>query len=278
MGNALFLDLLTYLNSVNPVYIALLELILVYSTVLLMFKLFGKEGLFVYVAISYITANIQVLKMTCFPLLPEPLPLGTIVFASTYVSSDIINRRYGKKEALKLLCFGFASYLIFMLFMSVNLSFQPLTADQVKDFPAGEESYSWALSIHDNLMTLFAPAPSLFISSIAAFLASQATNILIFARLAKKFRNFLGTRSFLSSAAGTLIDETVFSFCAFYFLAKDPMDIRVLLGSYISATFIIRMCIVLIEVPILKFAVKITPRGEEKLQIDTKTEASQPQT
>ena len=267
MGNALFLDLLSYLQTVDTLYIAIAELVLVYSVVLLMFKFFGKEGIYVYVAMAYITANIQVLKMSVFAFLPEPLPLGTVVFAATYVSSDIINNRYGKKEAMKLLCIGFTSYFIFTLLMSVCLAFTPLSPEQAASFPAGEESYGWALSMQDHMVALFSPAPSIFISSLLAFGASQLTNILIFAKLAEKFKKrFLGLRSLCSSITGTLVDEFVFSFMAFYFLAKDPMDIRILLGSYISCTFVIRMLIVLVEVPILKFANTITPLGEESNQ------------
>ncbi len=269
MGNALFLDLLSYLQTVDTIYIALAELVLVYSVVLLMFKFFGKEGIYVYVTMAYIIANIQVLKMSVFAFLPEPLPLGTVVFAATYVSSDIINNRYGKKEALKLLCIGFTSYFVFMLLMSVCLAFAPLTQEQVAHFPAGEESYGWALSMQDHMMALFSPAPSMFISSLLAFGASQLTNVLIFARLAERFKKrFLGLRSLCSSITGTLVDETVFSFMAFYFLAKDPMDIKILIGSYISATFVIRMFIVLIEVPILKFANKITPIDEQQDKVE----------
>ena len=55
---------------------------------------------------------------------------------------------------------------------------------------------------------------------------------------------------------------------AFYFLAKDPMDVKILIGSYISATFVIRMLIVLIEVPILKFANKITPIDEQQDKVE----------
>lgn len=260
MGNTFLLDLLSYFETINPIYTALLEIIVVYSTVLLMFRFFGKEGMYIYVAIAVITANIQVLKLVSFPILPEPLPLGTVVFASTYVASDIVNNHYGKQEVFKLIKISFVSYVIFTLFMSVNLFFRPLSVEQISGLADGVSSYSWALGIQDNLKALFSPAPSLFLSSLAAFAGSQLMNALVFSRLAVKFKDkFLGLRAFCSSAIGNLVDNTIFSLCAFWLLAKEPMDLHVLIGSYVLSLFVFRMLIVLIEIPILKLSVKIKP-------------------
>ena len=53
-------------------------------TILLLLKLFGEVGIFIYTVIAIISANIQVLKIVEFPFFSNPIALGTILFSSTW--------------------------------------------------------------------------------------------------------------------------------------------------------------------------------------------------
>ena len=62
-------------------------------------SLFGEIGLYIYSAIAIIVANIQVLKLVKFSFFSEPIALGTVLFASTFLCTDILAEYYGAKKA-----------------------------------------------------------------------------------------------------------------------------------------------------------------------------------
>ena len=66
---------------------------------LVLYRFFGKTGLFVWVAIGTIIANIQVIKTV--ELFSVSATLGNVMFASIYLATDILNDIYGRKQAKK---------------------------------------------------------------------------------------------------------------------------------------------------------------------------------
>lgn len=64
---------------------------------LVLYRFFGKTGLFVWVAIGTIIANIQVIKTV--ELFSVSATLGNVMFASIYLATDILNDIYGRKQA-----------------------------------------------------------------------------------------------------------------------------------------------------------------------------------
>jgi len=75
-----FLNFSSHLNSLPVISIWLFQIVFCYLCILLSLKFFGKVGIYVYVSIAIILANIQVLKVVEFPFFPEPMALGTILF------------------------------------------------------------------------------------------------------------------------------------------------------------------------------------------------------
>ena len=60
------------------------------------YKLFGKTGLFVWIAFGTVIANIQVTKaITLFGL---DATLGNIMYGSIFLATDALNEKYGKKD------------------------------------------------------------------------------------------------------------------------------------------------------------------------------------
>lgn len=89
-----------------------LSLLVIYGSVLLVYRLFGKSGLYCFTAIATITANIEVLIMV--DAFGMEQTLGNILFASTFLVTDIISEVDGKKAAQKAVNIG--------IFTSVFLS------------------------------------------------------------------------------------------------------------------------------------------------------------
>src|SRR5690606_41799929 len=92
-----------------------------------MYKFFGKSGLFAWVAISTILANMQVSKT--IEIIGLTATLGNSLYASTFLAADILNEKYGKKEAKKAVWLGFSSVLIMVLVMQFGIKVIPAERD-----------------------------------------------------------------------------------------------------------------------------------------------------
>ena len=75
-----FFNLSNSLNNTSVLAIWLFQVLFCYCSILFALKYFGKIGIYVYVSIAIILANIQVLKVIEFPFFPQPMALGTILF------------------------------------------------------------------------------------------------------------------------------------------------------------------------------------------------------
>ncbi len=103
------LDFFGFVESMNQVPILvswLFFLVICLLTILLLLRLFGEVGIFIYTVIAIISANIQVLKIVEFPFFSNPIALGTILFSSTFLATDILTEYYGSKVARKNILVG----------------------------------------------------------------------------------------------------------------------------------------------------------------------------
>lgn len=84
-------------------------LITTYSFLIIIAVFFKKNGLFAWVAVAIIIANIQVLKqITIFGI---NATLGNIIYASSYIATDILSEFYGKKLQKKPFILGLSALL-----------------------------------------------------------------------------------------------------------------------------------------------------------------------
>ena len=70
-----------------------------FSLFLISYKLLGKTGIFIWIVIATILANIQVL--TVVDLFSVQASLGNILYGTIFLGTDVLNEIYGKKEAKK---------------------------------------------------------------------------------------------------------------------------------------------------------------------------------
>ncbi|NLA98459.1 MAG: queuosine precursor transporter, partial [Spirochaetales bacterium] len=76
-----------------------------FTLIMFAFRRWGKLGLFIWVPISVIVANIQVTKNVM--LFGLEATLGNIVYATGFLATDILTEFYGKKESAKAVAIGF---------------------------------------------------------------------------------------------------------------------------------------------------------------------------
>ncbi|GAI08768.1 unnamed protein product, partial [marine sediment metagenome] len=87
----------------------------------------GKLGLYAWIGIAVILANIQVLKtVELFALVAT---LGNIIYGTTFLATDILSEVYGKAEAKKAVFMGFFFMIGATAIMWICLQFIPHISD-----------------------------------------------------------------------------------------------------------------------------------------------------
>ena len=159
-----FFSFTSYLSSLNTFMLWMIMLFFCFSSILVFLKLFDYVGLYVYSALAVIIGNIQVLKTVDFFYSPEPVALGTVLFASTFLCTDILSEHFGKEKAKKNVLIGFISFLFMTIIMLITIGFKPSSND-------------WA---QESLANVFTPMSRFFIASMIAYIISQYFDIWIY--------------------------------------------------------------------------------------------------
>lgn len=243
-------QIVAFLNVLPPEYILIIMMFTAYSGVVVMTRCFGAAGLYVFIPLAIAGANIQVLKSVQFSFFAAPVALGTILFNSTYLANDVLNELYGKAAARKAVWLSFAGYLLFSLFMLVNLGYAPLTPAQ-----AGE-AMAWNLPYQDHMKAIFLPAPAFFVASMISFVISQLGDITIYSWIRGKTGDkHLWLRTNASTLISAFIDSVVFSVLAWkVFGAGGEMSWHTVIFTYILGTYALRVVVSLLDTPFMYLA------------------------
>jgi hypothetical protein len=215
-------------------------MILCYLAVLLIYKLFGRKGLFAWVAMSIILANIQVMKtIQIFGLVTAE---GNIVYSSIFFVSDILNEVYGKKEARKAVYVGFFVLVMTTVIMQVTLMFIPDSSD----------------TMAPHLAAIFGFMPRIALASLAAYICSQMYDVWMYAFMKKYHgRKLLWLRSNVSVIFSQLIDNTMFTLIAFYGIFSWDIIIQIYVTS-----LILKIIVSFVDTPFLYLARNIKPEDD----------------
>ncbi len=237
------------MNGWSPELLWVIMLFICFLSILGINRFFGPFGLYVYIGIAIIGANIQVLKAVQFGLYPEPVALGTILFSTTYLVTDIIGEQFGAKAARRGVYLGFIAHLLFSILMIITIGFAPLTIEQ-----AGE-NMAWALPYHGNIASLFTPQITLFLAGMAAYFTSQLHDVWLYNLLKRKTNDrFLWLRNNASTMLSALIDNTIFSILAWIVFSSNPLPFATVVFTYILGTYWLRLIIAVLDTPIIYIA------------------------
>ncbi|SDE18680.1 hypothetical protein SAMN02799630_04980 [Paenibacillus sp. UNCCL117] len=200
---------------------------------LLCYRFFGRSGLYAWVGIATILANIQVTKT--IEMVGIVMTLGNTMYASIYLTSDLLNEKYGEKEARKAVWFGFFVMLVTMVTMKMTLMFTP----QETDFA------------QSSLETIFGLLPRLALGSLTAFFVSQFLDVKIYSYLKRVFPKpgQLWLRNNGSTAVSQLVDTLIF--CSIAFIGEYTLDVWV---QILITTYIIKFIVSMASTPFLYIA------------------------
>ena len=246
-------------NDISIEFTWIIFLFICFSSILIFLKFFGEVGLYVYTSIAVIAANIQVLKIVKFSFFIDPVALGTVLFASTFLCTDILAEYYGVKSARKNILLSFSGFLLMTILMLLTIGFKPLD-----EITAGD-NYAWALSSQDNLIGIFLPFSIFFSASMIAYLSSQFFDVWFFERISKfTNRRFLWFRNNFSTIISSLIDNTIFSIFAWIIFNPNPLDFHTVLFTFILGTYVLRVFIALFDTPFIYLAKLFLPNNNNE--------------
>jgi len=211
------------------------SIIISFLMVILIYRLFGKTGLYVWTAVAVILANIQVMKtVQVFGLVTA---LGNVIYSSLFLVTDIINENYSKKDAQKAVWIGFFVLIATTILMQVTILFIPHESD----------------FLSEHLTAIFSFLPRIAFASLVAYLISQTHDVWFFARLKKRHKKrLLWFRNNTSTILSQLIDNIVFTLIAFVGIFSWEI-----IGQIFLTSMIMKVIVGVCDTPFVYWARKI---------------------
>ena len=207
----------------------------VFTTMLVVKRFLGKEGLIGWIGVASILANLFLVKSV--DLLGIEATLGNVLFASNFLATDMLTENYGYKEAKKGVKFGIFAVLFFMIATQYALKFIPNSQD------VAQSSFE----------LLFGFIPRISIASMSLFAVSNFVDIKMYEWMRNKTN---GKLMWLRNNVCTIISNGTENFL-FYFIAFGGiMSNSLILSIALSAT-IIEILIALCDTPFLYLSKKI---------------------
>lgn len=197
-------------------------LLLSFVLIIASYKFFGKTGLFMWLIVATIVSNIQTVKLV--NLFGLETSLGNILYGTTFLTTDIINLKYGKKAAKKAILYGFCAMIVMTLFMSICLLYTP----SMNDFA------------NESLKTIFTFNIRITIASLIAFGISQLNDAWLFSKLQTKYKK-LWLSNNASTMISQLIDTIIFVFITYYGTVSLSVIWQLMISMYVFK-LVIALC------------------------------------
>ncbi len=218
----------------NNIILGFISIVITFSILVLIEKIFKKEGLYVWISIATIIANILVCKsINVFGL---ETCIGNVLFASSFLATDIMNEKYGAKESRKAVILGVISQIIFIIMTQYALLYTPSSVDVS----------------HDSMKALFGINLRVSIASLLMYFVSNMFDIYLYEKIRKKFPKQLWLRNNVSTIISNCVENYIFTFIAFIGI----FDIKTCLISA-SIASIFEMIIAICDTPFLYLSKKI---------------------
>jgi len=218
-----------------------ITLIVEYGAVLLAYRLFGKAGMFVMTALCTVLANIEVLMLVDAFGIEQTL--GNILFACSFLITDILSENESKEDANKAVSIGIFISVLFVLITQSWLLYSPAASDV----------------IHSDIVSVFKGTPRVILAGIAVYAIVQRLDVFLYhtiwAFTEKKSgskKGFLWLRNNAATVISQLINSFLFNFIAFYGTYPNKTVISISLSC-----FVIYVVTALLDTPVVYLARKI---------------------
>ena len=182
----------------------IITLLVSFGGTILFLKVFGKGGLYAWIGIATVFANIEVtIVVHAFGM---DQTLGNTLFAATFLATDILSEIYGKKDAGKGVLAGIFTSLTFILLSFMWVHYIPAESDWASEFVHG----------------LFSNTPRMLLSSLIAYVVSESVDVSLYhawwnftEKKTGSHKKMLWLRNNGSTLISQFINIVIFNFGAF---------------------------------------------------------------
>ena len=225
----------------------ILSFVIIYGSVILFYRLFGKGGLLAFNVLATLIANIEVLLLVhAFGL---EMTLGNVLFASTFLVTDILSENHGKKIANRAVLISTLCSVIFRAISQMLLLYTPSENDWVSEA----------------FKTIFSNTPRIICASLGVYMIAQLADVWLYHKwwdwCNKRFgdsKKGLWIRNNGSTMISQLLNTLLYTAFAFYGTYSFSTLVSIFLSSY--AIFFITS---LLDTPFVYWARQIHERHPE---------------
>ncbi len=219
----------------------IISLVFLYSSVLLWYRFIGVKGLYCFSVLATITANIEVLIL--IKAFGMEQTLGNVMFATTFLITDIVSELYSKKEAKKVVNINILTSIAFVVVSQIWIRFTPSSNDVNYDLIKG----------------LFSSTPRLILASLVVYAIVQKIDVSLYhkiwsitEKLFKDKNKYLFIRNNGSTLISQLVNTILYNVLAFAGVYDTKTLISIVITSYVIFVFT-SLC----DTPFVYFARKI---------------------
>lgn len=214
------------------------SIVLIYGMVLIAYKIFHKTGLYVLTAIATILANIEVLMMVEGFGMEQTL--GNVMFASTYLITDILSENESEKDAARAVWLGGFASVVMLLFTQYWMLYTLAPSD-------------WA---GEHIRAIFSTTPRMLFASFSVYVICQRFDVWLYhfwwrltTRKSGSSQRFLWLRNNGSTLISQLLNTIFFTLFAFWGWYDVQTLVSIMLSSYV-----VFICTSLLDTPAVYFA------------------------
>ncbi len=193
---------------------------------LLWYMFLGTRGLMCFTVIATIAANIEVMIMV--DAFGMSQTLGNVLFASTFLITDILSEVAGKKQANAAVNAGILTCITFIIISQSWLLYTPNSQDFASD----------------SIRTVFSNTPRLMFVGLIVYAIVQRFDVWMYHKLwsftEKKFaseKRFLWLRNNASTLTSQLLNTVLFTAGAFWGVYDFSTLCSIVLSSYVIFIF-----------------------------------------
>ena len=200
----------------------ILSFLIIYGGTVAFYRFFGKNGLLAFNILATILANIEV--MILVRAFGVEMTLGNVLFASTFLITDILSENHSRKDANRSVVISTICSIFFIVLSQMWLLYTPSEND-------------WASGAFH---TIFSSTPRIVCASLLVYLISQLTDVWLYHKwwdwCKKRFgdeKKGLWIRNNGSTMISQLLNTFLYTFFAFYGTYELSTLMSIFVSSYL---------------------------------------------
>lgn len=226
------------------------EVIFTFSALLICYNNFGKVGMMAWVGIATILANVITAKNA--DIFGLSTAIGTVMFASTFLATDILAENHSKEDAKTAVYIGLFADVILIISTQIALLYKPSEIDYADEA----------------MRTLFALNLRISLASMVMYFIANMADVALFSKLKEKSD---GKRLWLRNNVSTILCNCLenFGFITLAFVGiYDAKTILIIATS----TSIVEMIVALLDTPFLYIAKRMNNDRQQHILHVTEVE------